>query len=111
MNMIQGTLPAGVTRTAGLAVDPEGAPEPPPPPGDAVTITRAEYRADRQELHVRAESSASGATLTVYVTVTDAFIGTLDSGGRGDFFWPTNPQSITVRSNLGGSATASVDLN
>jgi hypothetical protein len=41
------------------------------------------------------------------VTATGALIGTL-SGGRGEFSWPTTPQSITVRSSLGGAATRTV---
>jgi hypothetical protein len=44
----------------------------------------------------------------------NTFIGTLrnEGGGRyrGDFSWPTNPQSITVRSSFGGLATRSVTL-
>jgi hypothetical protein len=50
----------------------------------------------------------------VYVTSTDALIGALqnDGGGRyrGEFGWPSNPGSITVKSSLGGSATRTVTV-
>jgi hypothetical protein len=50
--------------------------------------------------------------LRVFVTSTNQLIGTLsnDGGGRfrGEFSWPVNPQSITVRSNFGGQATRTV---
>jgi hypothetical protein len=49
----------------------------------------------------------------VFVTSTDALIGTLDhkgSGYRGRFNWPTNPRNVTVRSSLGGSDSADVAL-
>jgi hypothetical protein len=56
---------------------------------------------------VEASSSRTGATLRVYATSTNALIGTL-SGGAGQFSLAANPQSITVRSSLGGSATRTV---
>jgi len=74
-----------------------------------VSISRAEYESAKGLLRVEASSSSSSATLGVYVTATDELIGTL-SGGRGEFSWPTNPQNITVRSSLGGSATSTVTL-
>jgi hypothetical protein len=74
----------------------------------------AEYSAGNAELRVEATSSNASATLSVYVTSTNTLIGTLrnEGGGRyrGDFSWPTNPQNITVRSNLGGSASRTVTL-
>lgn len=76
---------------------------------DTVTISRAEYDSDKDVLRVEADSSDSGATLRAYVTATDELIGTL-SDGRGEFSWPTNPENVTVRSSLGGSATRSVTL-
>jgi trimeric autotransporter adhesin len=93
----------GVTRSALLSVTA-------PAGSDTVTIERARYHAGDQELEVRAESSNSSATLSVYVTATGEFIGTLDSNGRGEFDWPANPENITVQSSLGGSATANVEL-
>jgi hypothetical protein len=74
----------------------------------------AEYAAGNAQLRVEATGSNASATLSVYVTSTNTFIGTLrnEGGGRyrSDFSWPTNPQSITVRSSLGGLATRSVTL-
>jgi hypothetical protein len=79
-----------------------------------VAIGRAEYTSGSRELRVEATSSSSSATLKAYVTSTGQLIGTLtnDGGGRyrGQFTWPSNPQNITVRSNLGGSASRTVTL-
>jgi hypothetical protein len=64
-------------------------------------------------LRVEATGSNASATLSVYVTSTNTFIGTLRNEGgryRGDFSWSTNPQNITVRSSLGGSASRTVTL-
>ena len=81
---------------------------------DTVSIQLAEYSAGNDELRVEATGSNASATLSVYVTSTNTFIGTLrnEGGGRyrGDFSWPTNPQNITVRSSLGGSASRTVTL-
>jgi hypothetical protein len=45
----------------------------------------------------------------VFVTSNGQLIGTLSNQGggrfRAEFTWPVNPQSITVRSSSGGSAT------
>jgi hypothetical protein len=90
----------GVTRTATLTVTPAQA-------GDTVTIQRAEYDSGNRELRVEATSNNSSAVLRCYVTSTGELIGTL-TGGSGRFTWPTNPQNITVRSSLGGSATRAV---
>jgi probable HAF family extracellular repeat protein len=81
---------------------------------DTVSIQLAEYSAGNAQLRVEATSSNASATLQVYVTSTNTLIGTLrnEGGGRyrGDFSWPTNPQNITVRSNLGGAASRPVTL-
>ena len=81
---------------------------------DTVTIQLAEYSAGNDELRVEATGSNASATLSVYVTSTNTFIGTLrnEGGGRyrADLPWPTNPQNITVRSSLGGSASRTVTL-
>ena len=54
------------------------------------------------------------ATLGVYVTASNTFIGTLRNNGNGRFSaslaWPTNPDNITVRSNFGGFASGAVTL-
>jgi len=93
----------GVTRSAGLTVTPAT---------DIVAIQQADYFANRHELRVAATSTGSIATLQVYVTSTGALIGTLKhyDGNRysGRFAWPVNPQNITVRSSLCGSATKAV---
>jgi hypothetical protein len=90
-----------------------GAP-PPPQATDTVRITRAEYDTAKRTLRVEATSTSSTATLQVFNTGTGALIGTLgNSGGgqyRGEFSVATNPQNITVRSSLGGSATRAVDV-
>jgi hypothetical protein len=82
------------------------------PASDTVSIQRAEYAVGNQELRVEATSTSTSATLQVFVTSTNQLIGTLqnDGGGRyrGDFSWPANPQNITVRSSLGGSASTNV---
>jgi hypothetical protein len=81
---------------------------------DTVSIQIAEYSAGNAQLRVEATSSSANATLKVYVTSTNTLIGTLrnDGGGRyrADFSWPSNPQNITVRSSLGGSASRTVTL-
>ena len=81
---------------------------------DTVSITRAEYEAGNRRLRVEATSTRSTATLRVFVTSTNQLIGTLSNNGggryRGEFAWPVNPQSITVRSNFGGQATRTVTL-
>jgi hypothetical protein len=108
------TATRGVQRSAVLTVNPAGATPPPPPPPppatDTVAIQLAEYAGGR--LKVEATSTSSSATLKVHVTSTNALIGTLtnDGGGRyrGEFSWPSNPQSVTVRSSLGGSAAKTV---
>lgn len=78
-----------------------------------ITVTRARCDPSDGELEVRALTSAGGnATLTVYNTDTNAFIGTLTYVGgnehRGDFVTLPCPRVITVRSTQGGSATVLV---
>jgi hypothetical protein len=91
----------GVTRTASLTVNPVAN------PFDTVTISRAEFDPSTGQLQVDAMTSRAGETLGVYVTATNAFIGML-SAGRGTFSVPSNPESITVRSSLGGYASRAV---
>jgi len=96
---------AGLTKTATLTVSPATQ-------ADTVAVTLAEYKVADQMLNVEATSTSASATLQVFVTSTGALIGPLANkgGGKyaGQFSWPVNPQSITVRSNLGGSATTAV---
>ncbi len=96
----------GTTQSAALTVAP-------PMTTDTVTITLAQYRASRKRLSVQATSTSATATLKVYVTATGQLIGTLtnnDGTYSGQFKWPTNPQNITVKSSLGGSASATVTV-
>ncbi|HEV3478398.1 MAG TPA: hypothetical protein VG144_03005, partial [Gaiellaceae bacterium] len=91
---------------------PPPAPPPPPPESDSVAVTLAEYTVSKRMLRVEATSTNSSATLTVFVTATGEEIGPLrnEGGGRhrAELPWPTNPETITVRSSAGGSATRSV---
>ncbi|MBI2917350.1 MAG: hypothetical protein HYY01_05075 [Chloroflexi bacterium] len=77
-----------------------------------IEVRRAEYDSAKQELRVEATSSDGGASLTVFVTATRELIGTLANEGagvfKGQFTWPINPQSITIKGSQGGSATATV---
>ncbi|MGH9931202.1 MAG: SBBP repeat-containing protein, partial [Pyrinomonadaceae bacterium] len=94
----------GVTKTALLTVW----------PSDTVAVQRAEYVRSKKVLRVDATSTDATATLKVYVTATGALIGTLKNNGSGSysgaFSWPVNPQNITVRSSLGGTATRDVTV-
>jgi hypothetical protein len=75
---------------------------------DVVTISSAVYTTSRKQLQVQATTSATTATLQVFVTSTDTLIGTLtkkNASYTGKFTWSTNPASITVKSSAGGSAT------
>jgi hypothetical protein len=94
-----GTLVANLTVTAPATAT----------PADTVSIGRAEYDSAKRQLRVDASSSRTGATLQVFDTATNALIGTL-SAGTGQFTLANAPQSITVRSSLGGSATRTVTL-
>jgi hypothetical protein len=80
---------------------------------DTVAVESAVYTNANHLLRVRAASSVkaiarNAPTLRVYVTSTNELIGTLsgnlDGSYSGDFTWATNPQTITVRSTLGGTA-------
>jgi hypothetical protein len=79
-----------------------------------VSIQIAEYDEGNEELRVEATSTSGNVTLQLFVTATNQQIGTLENDGggryRGNFDWPANPQNITVRSSLGGSASRNVTL-
>jgi hypothetical protein len=98
-----------VSKTATLTVTAQ-----PPPTTDTVSIQLAEYASGDRQLRVEATSSNASATLQVYVSSTNTLIGTLrnEGGGRyrGEFSLSSNPQNITVRSSLGGSATKAVTV-
>jgi photosystem II stability/assembly factor-like uncharacterized protein len=96
----------GVTKRAQLTIQPA------PAATDRVGVTRAEYTVQKRELRIEATSTSASATLRVSVTSTGALIGTLRKLGgsrhAGQFAWPSNPESVTVRSTAGGSASATV---
>jgi PQQ-like domain/IPT/TIG domain len=78
---------------------------------DVVTVTAAQYDSARSLLQIKATDSDPNATLQAYVTSTNALIGNLNknaTGYVGKFSWPSNPVNITVKSNLGGSASVNV---
>jgi hypothetical protein len=93
-----------VTRTTTVTVTP-GAPA----PADHVQITKARWK--RGLLTIEATSTNPNAILSVY-SRSGSFMFTLTNQGGGRYFdqrgWVTNPEVITVRSNLGGSATATL---
>jgi len=80
---------------------------------DTIEVESAVYTNANHLLKVRAASSVKSTvrnapTLRVYVTSTNELIGALsgnvDGSYTGDFTWASNPQVITVRSTLGGTA-------
>ena len=74
----------------------------------------ADFFRKRQMLRVDATSTISTAVLSVYETLSGAFIGTLmrydGSGYHGEFTWPVNPRNVTVRSNRCGVAASIVTV-
>ena len=108
------TVPATISATYGGATA-SGVLSINPTPGtqtDTVSIVSAQYDTHKKRLAVDARSTSSSANLSVYLTSTGRYIGTLSNkgGGRyqGQFSWLSNPGSITVVSSFGGSAAASV---
>jgi hypothetical protein len=97
-----------VTRAATLTINPASSST------DRVSVTRAEYDSGKRTIRVEATSTSASATLQVFNASNGALIGTLSNRGGGqyggEFGLSSNPQTITVRSSLGGSATASVTL-
>ena len=80
---------------------------------DTVTVTSALYNTSRKILQVQATTTATSATLQVFVTSTNTLVGTLtkkDTRYQGKFSWPTNPVNITVKSSAGGSASKAVTV-
>jgi hypothetical protein len=79
---------------------------------DTVQITRAQYSSSNSQLTVQATDSNPTATLTVSVTSTGVILGPMRNLGGGNysakFTGISNPLNITVKSNLGGSASARV---
>jgi hypothetical protein len=86
---------------------------------DTIQVQDAVYTTSNHRLKIGATSSVSSTvrnapTLRAYVMSTNELIGTLSSNYDGTygggFSWPTNPQTITVRSSLGGSADLVVSV-
>jgi hypothetical protein len=79
---------------------------------DTVEIGRAEYDQATGILLVEATSSNAAATLKVYRTDTERCLGALVPNGDGtyadSFAIESNPERITVKSSLGGSAVSEV---
>lgn len=77
-------------------------------PADTITITKAEWKSRRSELKVEATSSAQpGAVLTVQGFGTMTFSKNKYRYGQKRV---ANPGTVTVTSDLGGTATATVRL-
>ncbi len=93
-----------ITRTTTITLTP-GAPA----PADRVAIRKARWK--QGLLTIEATSTNPNAILSVF-TQSGGFMFTLTNQGGGRYFdqrgWVTNPQVITVRSNFGGSATATL---
>jgi len=93
-----------ITRTATITVSPGT-----PPAADIVKITRATWK--RGLLTIEATSTNPNAILSVYSSSGTFLFDLTNKGGgryadqRGFVF---NPQQISVRSNFGGSATATL---
>jgi plastocyanin len=79
---------------------------------DTVTILKAQYAIARSQLTVQAKDNDPMAMLTVSQTDTGTIIGPMKTRGDGKYTGTfrniSNPQMITVTSDLGGSATARV---
>lgn len=79
---------------------------------DTVAITKAQYAISRSQLTLLATDTNTAAVLTVSVTSTGEILGTMTNQGNGNYRAKikgiANPQNVTVKSNLGGSATADV---
>ena len=86
-----------------------------PPPPDVVGVDQAQFQPGGRggTLFVRATSTSATAILTVFrdASTVPTFVLTNQGGGRyqGSFsFSGVKPGTVTVKSNLGGSATAPV---
>jgi hypothetical protein len=95
----------GITATGTLTLTPGT-----PPPADTVRVTKARW--NRGILQIQATSTNPDAILSVFGTASDSFMFTLTNIGGGRYQdqrqWLDNPLSVTIKSNFGGQATASV---
>lgn len=92
---------------------PSPTPSPTPPPSaDTLRLSRAEFDSGKRNVRIEATSTSSNATLQVFNTSTGQLIGSLSNNGGGRYSAQlnasANPQSITIRSNLGGTVTGTV---
>jgi hypothetical protein len=87
---------------------------------DRVSLTGAVWSSHNRTLQVRGFDVNSSATYTVFVTATGTELGTIsertpDSGGDGslvgNFSESLDPNSLTIRDSLGGSASIPVAVN
>ena len=87
---------------------------PPPVAVDTITIQKADYVVSKKQLNVQATSTSQTALLAVTVTSTGELIGYLTNKGAGSyagsFIVATNPQNITVTSDLTGTANKAITL-
>lgn len=101
-----GSIPT--TRTASFIV------APPQPLVDTVSIQKADYVVSKKQLNVQASSTSQTVSLAVTVTATGEFIGYLTNKGAGSYSGTlplsVAPKSITVTSDLGGTASRAVTL-
>ncbi len=83
-------------------------------PLDAVTITKAIYTAKSLQIKLDVTGTNATATLTAYNANTGALLGTLsNNGGRYSGTFTANlgaTPRVTVKSSLGGTATAAASL-
>ena len=83
-------------------------------PVETLQITRAQYSTARSQLTVQATDSIETANLTVSVTNTGEILGPMMNNGGGSYSAKfsdiSNPQKITVTSDLGGSVKARVKI-
>ena len=98
--------PIAATATASLIIAPPAAAV------DTITITKADYVISKKQLVVQATSTSRTVVLTVSATDTGEVIGLLTNKGAGSYAGTFNlaagPQSITVTSDLTGTATRAV---
>ena len=79
------------------------------PASDTVTITKAEYRTNKERLEVRAASNDPVAVLRVFDADTNAFLGVLE-GGRLRLRISPSPVWVRVDSDKGGTGTSEVRI-
>jgi hypothetical protein len=88
------------------------APAGPRTPPACAPLQRRDRAREGGLLRIEATSTNANAILDVYLTVRDSYMFTLTNNGGGRYLdqrgWVTNPGHITVKSNFGGSATATV---